>query len=144
MINFDGKKVLVRSSVADKGKGKEIIIGNPREADENTKVSCRKVVTEKTSDGGETLKITITASNTGAGTSRRPGVTPFCASWTVRRVDADGSRHRRTVRAGHAYGPAAPRSSDDNIPSNLDDQKYVRGRQTCLRHSIDWSKSTDL
>jgi hypothetical protein len=31
----------------------------------NTKISCRKVVTEKTPDVGETLKITITASNAG-------------------------------------------------------------------------------
>jgi hypothetical protein len=47
--------------VADKDK--EIIISNPREADENTKISCRKVVAEKTPDGGETLKIIITVSS---------------------------------------------------------------------------------
>jgi hypothetical protein len=63
MINFDNKKVLVRSSVADKGMGKEVIIGNTREAEENIKVSSRKVMAEKTLDGGETLKITITTSN---------------------------------------------------------------------------------
>jgi hypothetical protein len=28
IVNFDNKKVLVRSSVADKGKGKEVIIDN--------------------------------------------------------------------------------------------------------------------
>jgi hypothetical protein len=65
MINFDDKKVIVRPSVTDKGKGKEVIIGDTREADENVKVSCRKVVAEKTPDGGKTLKITITASNVG-------------------------------------------------------------------------------
>jgi hypothetical protein len=65
MIDFEGKRVLIRSSTADKGKGKEIIIGNAREADENNKISCRKVVAEKTLDGGETLKVTITASGTG-------------------------------------------------------------------------------
>ena len=64
MINFDDKKVLVLPSAADKGKGKEIIIGDTREADEKTKISCRKVVTEKTFDGRETLKIIITTSNT--------------------------------------------------------------------------------
>jgi hypothetical protein len=28
LIYFDGKKVLIRSSAADKGKGKEVIIGD--------------------------------------------------------------------------------------------------------------------
>jgi hypothetical protein len=28
MINFDGKKVLIIPSMADKGKGKEVIIGD--------------------------------------------------------------------------------------------------------------------
>jgi hypothetical protein len=65
MINFDDKKVLVRPSATDKGKGKENIIGNPREADENIKISCRKVVAKKTADGEGTLKITIRASNAG-------------------------------------------------------------------------------
>jgi hypothetical protein len=74
MIDFEGKRVLIRPSTADKGKGKEIIIGNAREADENNKISCRKVVAEKTPDGGETLKMTITASGTGgASTDRETG-----------------------------------------------------------------------
>jgi hypothetical protein len=46
--------------VTDKGEGKEVIIGNTRKADENNKISCRKVVAEKTPSGGETLKDTIT------------------------------------------------------------------------------------
>jgi hypothetical protein len=37
MINFDGKKVLAQPSVADKDKGKEVIIDNTRESDENVK-----------------------------------------------------------------------------------------------------------
>jgi hypothetical protein len=65
MINFDGKKVLIRPSVADKGKGKEVIIDNVRETDEITKNFCRKVVTERNPDEGETLKVTITTSNAG-------------------------------------------------------------------------------
>jgi hypothetical protein len=63
MISFDDKKVLYRSNVADKSKGKKIIISDPWDADENTKISYRRVVAEKTPDGGETLKITITTSN---------------------------------------------------------------------------------
>jgi hypothetical protein len=65
MIDFEGKRILVRPNTADKGKGKEIIIGNAREADRNHKISCRKVVAEKTPDGRETLKVTITTSSDG-------------------------------------------------------------------------------
>jgi hypothetical protein len=43
----------------------QIVIGNAREVDENHKISCRKVVSEKTPDGGKTLKVTITTSGTG-------------------------------------------------------------------------------
>jgi hypothetical protein len=46
IINFDDKKFLVWSSAADMGKGKDIIIGDTREADENAKISCKKVVTK--------------------------------------------------------------------------------------------------
>jgi hypothetical protein len=38
--------------MADKGKDKEVIIGDAWKADENNKISCRKVVAEKTLDGG--------------------------------------------------------------------------------------------
>jgi hypothetical protein len=65
VIDFEGKKVLIWPSTTDKGKGKEVIIGDTRKADENNKISCRKVMAEKTPNGGETLKITITTSNTG-------------------------------------------------------------------------------
>jgi hypothetical protein len=60
---LQGKKVLIRPSTANKGK--EVIIGDARKADENNKSFCRKVVAEKTPDGGETLKVTITTSNAG-------------------------------------------------------------------------------
>jgi hypothetical protein len=46
VIDFEGKKVLIRPSTADKGKGKEVIIGNTWKADENNKISCREVVAE--------------------------------------------------------------------------------------------------
>jgi hypothetical protein len=47
VIDFEGKKVPIRPSTADKGKGKEDIIGDARKADENNKISCRKVVVER-------------------------------------------------------------------------------------------------
>jgi hypothetical protein len=58
VIDFNGKKILIWPSTADKGKDKEVIISNAREADRNKKIYCRKVVAEKTPDGGETLKVT--------------------------------------------------------------------------------------
>jgi hypothetical protein len=61
VIDFEGKKVLIRPGTIDKGEGKEVIIGNTRKANENNKISYRKVVAEKTPDGGETLKVTITS-----------------------------------------------------------------------------------
>jgi hypothetical protein len=64
MIDFVGKKVIIRSSTTNKEKGQDVIIDNAREANEGNKVSCRKVVAEKTPDGGETLKVTITTSVT--------------------------------------------------------------------------------
>jgi hypothetical protein len=65
VIDFEGKKVLIRPGMADKGKGKEVIIGDARKADENNKISCRKVVAEKTPDGGGDSKNYITTSNNG-------------------------------------------------------------------------------
>jgi hypothetical protein len=98
MIDFEGKRILVQPNTADKGKDKEIIIGNTREVDGNHKISCRKVVAEKTPDGGETLKVTITTSITGG--KRRPrSRSPCCASRTVRRIGADGRGPHRTVRS---------------------------------------------
>jgi hypothetical protein len=73
MIDFEGKKVLIWPNTVDKGKGKEIVIGDAGEANGNHKIFCRKVVAEKTPDGGETLKVTITASGTGANTDRETG-----------------------------------------------------------------------
>jgi hypothetical protein len=98
MIDFEGKKVLIRPSIADKEKGKEVIIGNTRETDERNKVSCRKVVAEKTPDGGETLKVTITTSGTGGKHKQgdRRG-NPCCASRTVWHPGTDGSKLLRTV-----------------------------------------------
>jgi hypothetical protein len=92
MMDFEGKKVLIRPTTVDKGKGKEVIIGNAREADEN-KVSCRKVVVEKTPDGGETLKVTITASGTGGqaqtGRQAREPIEREMCPWAISKYFGD-------------------------------------------------------
>jgi hypothetical protein len=127
MINFDGKKVLIRPSATDKGKGKEIIIGDARKANENNKNSYRKVVAKRTPDVGETLKVTINTSN--AGGRRRQVVrhgSLSCASRMVRHREADGSGHCRTVWIIPTDGPTTPRSQDDHVPSNHNAQnRYV-------------------
>jgi hypothetical protein len=100
MIDFEGKKVLVRPNTTDKGKGKETIIGNAKKADGDCKVSCRKVVAEKTPNGGETLKVTITASSTGGqaqtGRQLREPVLRIVDSPQSRRGWSEGLQ--RTVR----------------------------------------------
>lgn len=88
-IDLNGKKVLVRLQVADKEKGEGILIGDPRVTNENKKNSFRKVITEKTPDGGETLKITITSSSVGRQTQ-----TGGEAKTHVLRI-ADGSTQSR-------------------------------------------------
>jgi hypothetical protein len=105
MIDFEGKRVLIRPSTADKGKGKEIIIGNAREADENNKISCRKVVAEKTPDGGETLKVTITTSDTGG--------------------QAQTGRHAREPMLRITDGPPSRRGRSEASP---DDPKTAGGQ----------------
>jgi hypothetical protein len=122
VIDFEGKKILIRPSIADKGKGKEVIISNARKADENNKISCRKVVAENTPNGGKLLRVTITTSN--AGGRRKQGtrrVHLFCASQTVRRIDVDGLGHRRKVQTIPVDDSTTPRNHDDHIPSNRND-----------------------
>jgi hypothetical protein len=97
MIDFEGKKVLTWPNTADEGKGKEIVIGNAREASGNHKISCRKVVAEKTPDGGETLKVTISTSGTG-GQARTKEQEP------VLRIP-DGPTHRREWSGTMPDGP---------------------------------------
>jgi hypothetical protein len=124
VIDFEGKRVLIRPSTADKGKGKEIIIGDAREADGNNKISCKKVVAKKNPGGGETLKVTITTSDTGGKHRPRDGRrNPYCASQTVRRPGADGPGRRWTVRRIPAYGPAILKTCNVRVPSSHDDHR---------------------
>ena len=124
MIDFEGKKVLIRPNTADKGKGKETIIGNAKKADGDCKVSCRQVVAEKTPDGGETLKVTITDSSTGeqAQTGRQ-------MQEPVLRIPDGPARRRgrsgthRTVRRAPSDGPAVLRTHNVHVLSNHDDQR---------------------
>jgi hypothetical protein len=117
VINFNGKKVLIRPSIADKGKDKEVIIGNAREADRNNKISCRKVVAEKTPDGGETLKVTITNSGTGGqvqtrGHAREPilRIADGPVPRRGRSVTSPNGPERSSGWSGNAEEPRRPRT----------------------------------
>jgi hypothetical protein len=115
MIDFEGKKVLVRPNTADKGKGRETIISDAKKADGDCKVSCRKVVAEKTPDGGETLKVTITASSTGGqaqtGRQLREPVLRIADSPPSRRGQSDASPDgpaNSSGRSGHTQDSQRP------------------------------------
>jgi hypothetical protein len=123
VIDFNGKKILIRPSTTDKGKDKEVIIGNSREADGNNKISCRKVVAEKTPDGGETLKVTITTSGTGGqaqtrGHAREPilriadSPVPRCG----RSVTSPDGPERSSGRSGNTEEPRRPRTFKPRRP----------------------------
>jgi hypothetical protein len=117
VIDFEGKRVLIRPGTADKGKDKEIIIGDTQEADGNNKISYRKVVAKKNPNGGETLKVTITTSDIGgqAQTKRR-------AQEPVLRITND-----LTTRCGWSGttpdGPTILKARNVRVPLSHDDQR---------------------
>jgi hypothetical protein len=118
-MDFNVKKVLIRPNVADKDKGKSIIIDDPQASDENEKYRCRKVVAEKTLDRKETLKITIQSySARGKHKQATEASSLFCASRTVWLVNADGLERRWTVRAAPADCRTVPRDSSKCVLSS--------------------------
>jgi hypothetical protein len=72
-IVLRGMKVLVRPEQADKCTEGSVVVGDPWIIIENTKVSARKVVLDKTLDGQDTIKITIRGAGHG-GQAKPPPV----------------------------------------------------------------------
>jgi hypothetical protein len=60
-IHLQNSKVLIRPEQAEATKGKNVIIGEKRIITGDEKVLSQEVVVEKTTDGKESLKITIKA-----------------------------------------------------------------------------------
>jgi hypothetical protein len=60
-IDFENSKVLVRPKQAEETWGKNVIIGEKCTITTDEKVLSREVVVEKTTDGKQSLKITIKA-----------------------------------------------------------------------------------
>jgi hypothetical protein len=93
---------MVQPSTAGKGKGKEIIIGDAREANGNAKIFLQESGDRNTPNGGDTMKITITTSNVGG--RRRQATKHGLSSYTprtVRRIDMDGPGHQSSGLSGN-------------------------------------------
>ena len=58
-MDLEGKKMLIRPSIAESTNKNNIVIGEPRKNKESDKVLGRQVVPEKQPDGKEIIKITI-------------------------------------------------------------------------------------
>jgi hypothetical protein len=116
VVDFNGKKVLILPNTADKGKDKEVIIGNARETDGNNKISCRKVMAEKTPDRGETLKVTITNSSAGGQAQTRG----YAREPILRIADGPVSRRGRSVTS-----PDGPKRSDGRS-GNIEEPRRPR------------------
>ena len=93
-IDLNNAKVLIRPEQAEGAKGKNMIIGEERPKNVNDKILAREVVLEKTSDGQESLKITLKASRPGGQTSSSQN-----SSWPV--TQAQLVRLASTGRIGH-------------------------------------------
>jgi hypothetical protein len=123
VIDFEGKKVLIRPGIADNGKGIEVIIGDAQKIDENNKTSCRKVVSEKAPDGGgDSKNYHHYLQHWGQAQAGNQALAP------VLRI-ADGPIHRRrrsgtppnspdhsSGRSGNAQEPRRPRTFKPRRP----------------------------
>jgi hypothetical protein len=64
-IDLQNSKVLIRSEQTEAAKGKNMVIGENRTITADENILSREVVVEKTTDGKESLKITIKAPTLG-------------------------------------------------------------------------------
>ena len=58
-MELNNPKVLIRPEQAERAKGKNVFIGDPRPMDTSDKILAREVIKEKTDDGKDTLKIIV-------------------------------------------------------------------------------------
>jgi hypothetical protein len=104
--------------VADKDKGKSLIIG------EGKKVLSREVKPEKTSDGEESLKIAIRNEETRV-RSIESSIKASCLARTVRSPLPNDPGSGRTVWCPHPNGTGAIKDacSHDHAPSSHDNPR---------------------
>jgi hypothetical protein len=65
-IDLQNSKVLIQPEQAEVAKGKNVVIGKKQTITTDEKILYREVVVEKTTDGKESLKITMKAPTLGA------------------------------------------------------------------------------
>ena len=95
-IDQDNAKVLIQLEQAEGPKGKNVIIGEPRLRNVNDTILAREVTLEKTPDGKESLKITITASRPrGQEGSSQDTSRPAAQARPVRPVTSTGQTQSR-------------------------------------------------
>ena len=58
-LELNNPKVLIRPEQAERAKGKNVVIGDPRLMNTSDKILAREVIKEKTDDGKSTLKIIV-------------------------------------------------------------------------------------
>jgi hypothetical protein len=125
-IEPTSKKVLVRPEMADKGKGKSIIIGDPR--------------TSNILLGGITKKALDKKTNKSRGAKGQARLSsqarlPDSSTWTVRHLHADGSVLEQMVCLTQPNSPPIPWAS------TFTQRKMGHKGKANITHMVGWSKS---
>ena len=93
-LELNNPKVLIWPEQAERAKGKNVVIGDPRSMDTSDKILTREVIKEKTDDGKDTLKIIVRNPTLGGQGSSPP------ENWS-----ADQARPVRLVSPTGQTGP---------------------------------------
>jgi hypothetical protein len=100
-IDLQNSKVLIRPEQVEAAKGKNVIISEKRTITVGEKILSREVVVEKTTDGKESLNITIKAPTLGGGgqaQATEETAKQLEALKPVRPVRPGGAQHHRSDR----------------------------------------------
>ena len=121
MLELNNPKVLIRLEQAERDKGKNVVIGDPRPMDTSDKILAREVVKEKTDDGKDTLKIIVRNPRLGG-----KGVLHQKIGLLI--------RHDRSDRCLRPVRPVLPTGQTALVtvpgPSSRNVRKWVLGRPT--------------
>ena len=111
-LELNNPKVLIRPEQAERAKGKNVVIGDPRPMNTCDKILAKEVIKEKTDDGKGTLKIII----------RNPRLGGQGSSPTENRSAAQARPVRPVPPTGQSNLVTVPGLSSQSI------QKWVLGR----------------
>ena len=91
MLELNNPKMPIRPEQAERAKGKNVVIGDPRPMDTSDKILDREVIKEKTDDGKDTLKIIVRNPRLGGQGSSPPENRSVDQARPVRPVSPTGS-----------------------------------------------------